>query len=208
MSKKLSILICTLESRKTMLQRLMDVLNPQVSDAVEILTSSDNGEMPIGKKRNNLLESANGEYVAFVDDDDLVSKDYVNKILMATRTSPDCCGLQGIITFQGQSPRMFIHSLQYKEWFEKNNVYYRCPNHLNAVRKEIAMQVKFPESNHGEDRDFSTRLLPLLKREEFINGVIYHYLYEKGGPPGKPTRNNRSPTPHGRNLPPIRRKWN
>lgn len=184
MSKKLSILICSMSSRVDKLNKLMNVLSPQVNDDVEILIKTDDGEIQIGKKRNLLLEEASGDYVCFVDDDDLVSTDYVSKILEATKNNPDCCGLQGIITFQGQCPRMFIHSLQYKEWFEKNNIYYRCPNHLNPIKREIALKVKFPESNFGEDKDFSVRVLPLLKTESFISGVIYHYLYEKGGPPG------------------------
>ena len=187
MNKKLSILICSLASRADKLQRLMNVLQPQINDSVELLVKTDNGEMPIGKKRNLLLEEASGAYIAFVDDDDLVSEDYVKKILEALESNPDCCGIQGIITFQGQGPRMFIHSLKYKEWFEQNNIYYRCPNHLNPVKREIALQVKFPETNFGEDKDYSTRLFPFLKEERFISGVVYHYLYEKGGPPnGRP----------------------
>jgi len=184
MSKKLSILICSLQSRADKLQRLMNVLQPQLNDDVEVILKSDNGEMKIGTKRNLLLEEAQGDYISFVDDDDLVSEDYVKKIIEAVKTKPDCCGLQGIITFQGQSPRMFIHSLKYKEWFEQNNIYYRCPNHLNPIKRDLALTVKFQEINFGEDKDFSTRLLPLLKEEVFIPGVIYHYLYEKDGPPG------------------------
>lgn len=190
MDKKLSILICSLASRADKLQRLMNVLQPQINESVELLVKTDNGEIPIGKKRNLLLEEASGTYIAFVDDDDLVSEDYVKKILEAIESNPDCCGIQGIITFQGQGPRMFIHSLKYKEWFEQNNIYYRCPNHLNPVKRELALQVRFPETNFGEDKDYSTRLFPLLKEERFISGVVYHYLYEKGGPPN-PRSNKR-----------------
>jgi glycosyltransferase involved in cell wall biosynthesis len=163
MNKTLSILICSLHSRTDKLNRLMDVLNKQTNDKVEILVKSDNGEMPIGRKRNLLLDEAQGKYVAFVDDDDLVSLDYVSKILEATQTDPDCCGLQGIITFQGQSPRMFIHSLQYKEWFEKNNIYYRCPNHLNAIKRELSLATKFPESNFGEDQRFLNKNIAFVE---------------------------------------------
>lgn len=188
MSKKFSILICSLSSREDKLYRLMRVLEPQKNDDVEILIKKDNGEISIGKKRNILLEEATGDYVAFIDDDDLVAEDYVKKITEAIKSNPDCCGIQGIITFQGQDPRIFIHSLRHKEWFEQNNIYYRCPNHLNPVKRELALQVRFPEINFGEDKDYSTRLFPLLKEEVFINGVVYNYLYEKSGPPNKKSK--------------------
>jgi len=186
MSKKLSILICSLYSRAEKLNRLLAKLNPQLNAEVEVLVKSDHGEMIIGQKRNKLLSEATGEYIAFIDDDDLVSDDYVAKILSAIQTSPDCVGMQGVITFQGQCPRIFIHSTKYDSWFEQNDVYYRPPNHLNPVKRELALQVGFPELNHGEDRDYSMRLKSLLKSEKFITGVIYHYLYEKGGPPNQP----------------------
>lgn len=187
MSKKLSILICSMSSRSEKLKRLMAVLQPQITNDIEILVKTDEGQIAIGAKRNLLLQEASGDYVAFVDDDDLVSNDYVEKIIEAIKSNPDCCGISGIITFQGSGPRMFIHSLKYKEWFEKNEIYYRCPNHLNPIKRSLALQVKFPESNFGEDKDFSTRLLPLLNSEAFIPGVLYHYLYEKGGPPANST---------------------
>lgn len=185
-------------SRKKLLTRLLDVLEPQKNEEIEIVIESDDGQMSIGKKRNLLLDRATADYVAFIDDDDLVTSDYVQKIMHSLQSKPDCVGLQGIITFQGKSPKIFIHSLKYKTWFEENNIYYRCPNHLNPIKRELALQVKFPESNFGEDKDFSQRILPLLQNEVYINSVIYHYLYEKGGPP-KPSA--------PRYIPPRLRRW-
>ena len=181
--KKLSILICTMPFRAEKLQRLLSVLTPQLNDFVEVKIESDEGQMTIGAKRNKLLNEATGEYVCFVDDDDLVSEDYVVRILQAIESGPDCCGIQGVITFQGQCPRVFIHSKQYTTWHEANEVYFRCPNHLNPVKRSLALETKFPESNFGEDKDYSDRLLPKLNSEFFIAGPIYFYLYEKEGPP-------------------------
>ena len=175
---KLSILICHLYSRAKEFERLRDVIVLQLTNDVEILVESDNGELSTGAKRNKLLKRSIGKYVAFIDDDDLVSEDYVSKILKAIESDPDCCSLQGEITMtqnKKRIKRIFKHSLQYDHWFEKDKIYYRCPNHLNAIKKELALQIKFPDKDTGEDRDFSTRIFPLLKTEEHIDGTIYFY---------------------------------
>ena len=98
--KKLSILICTIIERKNLLNRLLNILNKQKTDDVEVLVESDNKQISIGEKRNKLLNKAVGDYVAFIDDDDLVSDDYVKKVLQAIESKPDCCGMEGLVFFQ------------------------------------------------------------------------------------------------------------
>jgi len=177
MALRLSILICSLVSRAPLLERLKSILTPQLTDQVEVLYDIDNGEKIIGQKRNDLLERAQGDYICFIDDDDTVSNDYVSKILRAIETNPDCCGIEGVMTTNGRNPRRFIHSLRYNSWYEKDGVYYRNPNHLNPIRREIAIQVRFILVNKGEDSDFSKNILPLLKSEVYINSMIYNYLF-------------------------------
>lgn len=176
-NKRFSILIATLASRKHLLDRCLAKLLPQITPEVEILIHSDEGQKTTGRKRSELINFASGKYVAAVDDDDLVSDDYVRKIINATNIDVDCCSLEGIITFDGSNPKKFIHSLKYSTWFERDNVYYRCPNHLSPVRRSLAAKVLFADINIGEDKDYSDRLLPLLKTEASIQGAIYNYLY-------------------------------
>ncbi len=177
MSKKLSILICSLAGREPFLDRLSACIQPQLTSDVEVLINSDDRQATIGAKRNELLLRATGDYVAFVDDDDLVAPDYVARILEGLKQTPDCIGLEGTITFNGRKPRRFIHSIKYDQWFEKRNVYYRNPNHLNPIKREHALSVMFPEINHQEDFEFSRGLLPYLKSEVYLTGPIYFYEY-------------------------------
>lgn len=175
--KKLSILICSLREREKSLNKLLEVIEPQRTSEVEIILDTDNGEVTTGFKRNRLLNAAFGEYISFIDDDDLVSNDYIVKILKAIETSPDCCGMEGLITFQKKNiTRKFIHTIQCSEWYEKDHIYYRCPNHLSPVKRIHALATKFPDITVGEDHDYSTRLFPLLKTEVYINNPIYYYL--------------------------------
>lgn len=177
--KDLSILICSLNEREKMLNVLLSKLSKQKTSSVEILVERDNGSMLIGDKRNLLLKNSNSKYVCFIDDDDDVSDDYVSKILNCIGKDPDCCSLEGIVTVDGKNSKTFIHSLKYDRWFEKNGIYYRNPNHLNAIKRDICLKVGFSSKSHGEDRDFSMAILPYLKTEEYISGPIYYYKYIK-----------------------------
>ena len=62
MSKKFSILVCSVEKRKHFLDRLKSILEPQLTDEVELLVDLDSGQKTIGQKRNDLLEKAQGDY--------------------------------------------------------------------------------------------------------------------------------------------------
>ena len=172
---KLSILICSIPERALRLAVLLTKLSSQIVDRpVSISVNIDSKIKTIGQKRNDLLETAKGEYVAFVDDDDDVSDDYIQKILHAIQSGPDCCGIEGIVILGG-GDRKFIHSLRYSKWAEDKECFYRCPNHISPVLRVLAQQVRFPEKNNGEDYDYSLRLRPLLTSEVYIDGPIYFY---------------------------------
>ena len=184
----LSILIPSLVSRKQHLDLLCSYISNQIHQYmvdkkidvnVSILCQIDNGEMSIGQKRNELLGGAKGEYICFIDDDDTIAANYIQLVLEAIETNPDCCSLNGLITTDGGNPKAFIHSIKYNTWYEENNIYYRPPNHLNCIKSSIAKQFKFPCINSGEDADWSMQIAKsgLLKTESEINETIYYYDY-------------------------------
>ncbi len=175
---RLSILICSVIGRKRKLNRLLEELKQQYHKAIEILVEIDNREITTGAKRNILLEKAKGDYIAFIDDDDGISINYVVKILTALKTNPDCCSLNGLL-IRPRRTFPFYHSINYLKWYNKDGVYYRSPNHLNTVKRELALQIKFPDKTMGEDVDYSTRLKSLLKIEAKIQGILYYYLKNK-----------------------------
>lgn len=181
---RLSLLICTIEERKTrfnvLIARLESLLNNYGhADQVEIISECDNKQMSIGAKRNILLLKASGDYLCFLDDDDTVDEEYFVKILGALESSPDCVQMIGVMNTDGWKMERFEHSIAHNRYYDKNGVYYRYPNHLNPIRRDIAIQFKFPESNFGEDTDWATQIKDsaLLQIEEPIDKVIYHYRY-------------------------------
>jgi glycosyltransferase involved in cell wall biosynthesis len=180
----LSILIPSLAQRREKLELLLAELRAQIGrdsseEETELLTLIDGGEESIGRKRNTLLQLARGRFVAFIDDDDRVSGDYIKSICSILQAHPglDCVGIRGVVYFQGGHPTPFVHSVHYDRYFKKNGVYHRPPYHLNPMRCEIARRFGFAEVNALEDIDFAMRLsrAGALREEILIDRLLYHY---------------------------------
>jgi len=200
----LSILICSLETRQNLLDRLLKHLKVQATPDVEIVTDVDNGEVAIGAKRNRLLSRSVGRYLCFFDDDDLPAPDYVSRLRGAIKQGPDCVGFYvrrlqrpfpghpfkligiGKHTIENgwqptEKPMGAVDVRRFATDQEGDDLFWfiRPPNHLTPVRREIALATRFPEKNIGEDRDYATSMMlnGLLKTEVFIDGEpMYDYL--------------------------------
>jgi len=179
-----SILIPTLEDRQDKFNNIYSKLSQQISansltNKAEILFLLDNREHSIGYKRNELMKLAKGKFIAFVDDDDDVSDDYVPLICRTIEENPeiDCIGIKGIISFCGNNPRIFIHSLRYKKYFTKEGTYFRPPYHLNPIKREIAVKYSFEDISYSEDIDWALRICrdQALQKEYFLDQIIYYY---------------------------------
>jgi glycosyltransferase involved in cell wall biosynthesis len=181
----LSILICSIDSRAKMLADLVADLNRQIVEAclegeVEVLVEVDGGKISIGKKRNLLVARSTGKYICFVDDDDKVSERYVSLLASACFEGKDCVGFNGRIlvgTANKKVWKKWVISVRYKEWSEDKNCYYRSPNHIAPVRRDIAVQFPFLNRSNGEDADYSSKMVAagVLKTEAFVEQCIYDY---------------------------------
>lgn len=173
------ILIPTLESRKAVFDTLITKLQSQESPEVEIRTFVDNYEHTIGFKRNALLQSATADYTVFLDDDDDVSDNYVQLLVQAARSGKDTMTLHGQMTIDGGPGKRFIHSLKYDSYFEANNIYYRFPNHLNLMKRELIKDFAFADKSYQEDYDWAVKVhnAGVLKTEYDIDEIYYFYKY-------------------------------
>lgn len=173
----LSILIPLTKSRRQIFKALHASLKYQaLGKSVEIILNWEE-EHNVGKKRNDLLNQASGEWSWFIDSDDMIADDSVERILKALESNPDCLGISGYMTTNGERLRAWKISKDYGSWYERKGVYYRTTNHISPFRTSLGIQAGFPEIRHGEDAIFSARLLPLLKSEIIIPGDLYHYRY-------------------------------
>jgi glycosyltransferase involved in cell wall biosynthesis len=178
MDVKLQILIPTMPGREKMLAELLSVLKPQLKKGVGYLT--DDGPGTIGAKRQRMIEAAAADYIAFVDDDDMVAPDYVARILPCLKSEPDCVGITMRVTMDGRdwhpSP-IFRHSYRFRENFQWHGQD-RTPHHLCPLKRAVALKSRFPDLMWGEDYRYAVGLLEHIKSEEWSGDEpIYFYNY-------------------------------
>lgn len=179
----LSILIPTIESRYQQFSALLDFLEvqPGFKTYFNIFAYYDEGQMTIGEKRQLLLEQADGDYVAFIDDDDEVTDQYIPRIIAACWNKPDVVGFKGWMTTNGAKKELWeiSKSNPYKTCHQGPFRYLRFNNHLSPVKREIALKIGYKFMTHGEDYDYACRLQQsgLIRSEFFIDEFLYHYKY-------------------------------
>lgn len=178
---KLSILIPTLQEPRRILTlgRLLNVLCPQVDKfpgQVELQLHDAGRSMPTGTKRNELIKNSSGDYFCFIDDDDLVPEYYVQELMDAIEENPDVITFEGYMTTNGHNKQNFTIKLG-SDYCEKDNHYYRYPNHLCCFRRERIAHVKFEPVWIAEDYRWATEIMKrnLLKTSVHIEKPMYHY---------------------------------
>jgi glycosyltransferase involved in cell wall biosynthesis len=179
---KLSILICSVETeeRQGKLKKLVYELHRQISknyaeEIIEIIIDSDNMIKSVGKKRNDLIEKAEGEYICFVDDDDFISENYLSSILNELNSGIDII-LIGIDHIQNGInqikiiPSLYIDNLKTNEGVFKTNHFHLCPH-----KKSIAKSVLFECVNFAEDMMYSQKMVRHITNSFLISEPIYIY---------------------------------
>jgi hypothetical protein len=179
----ITLMIPTLANRANYLDRLLTTLYFQINllnanEDVEILTFVDRGEETTGAKRNWLVNNAKGLYVAGFDDDDFCTDIYIKKLLDAAKSGMDCAELWGLYFINGVYDRPFHHSIVYDHWWQDDKAYRRNPNHISLIKRELILDLPFPEKTVGEDGIFSENLFKSgrLKTEYKIKETLYLYF--------------------------------
>jgi glycosyltransferase involved in cell wall biosynthesis len=184
---RLSILVLTLRSRKKLFERLRRRLDPQLAryrDEVELLVERDNGEASSGTKRNRLLAKAQGRYFTFVDDDDMISEDYVESLLTAMDNYPDVHVITfkvRIINEQTGKSKIQCFSTRFEDFGRSQSYEQMTANHLCAWRRDIGTRLQFPTALGYLDDVFWYKPLiasQLAQTEVILNKILYEYIFD------------------------------
>ncbi len=181
---KLSILIPSIRSRSERMLRLYDRLQAQCEPYghdVEILVFLDNKTRSIGYKRQSLLDIAQGDYVTWIDDDDVPSKQYVKQVMDKLRDSfwPDVVTICQHVYIDGSGP----YHLTFKAGYPDNEEVgetpaTRPPWHTCIWRRVLAQQCTFPDLMYGEDWAWAEQANKLITTSAHIDNVLLTYIFD------------------------------
>ena len=164
---------------------LLDTLAPQMKRSVEVILVDDGSDEPFIPKytwltvirtkrtnpataRNEGLRNAKGEYIQFIDSDDLVSDDFIEKILEAIKSGTD------LIEFSWRS----LNSGRFNVRLSQGE---RCKMPgvvLRTFKRSYIGDTRFNEKKDAtEDEDFSRRLGYLTEPVSVTTITSYLYFY-------------------------------
>ena len=177
---KLSILIPSIPSRFDRLLKIYNKLDSQVGDReVEILVFVDNKKRSIGLKRDALVQMSKGDYIAFVDDDDDISNDYIDQILKGVEAGKDVICFWQKAYIDGKEAIIDFDLSNKNEEFSPGGTISRKPYHVCAWRGGLARKYRFPDLMYDEDRQWLVKLWKEAKTQYKIGKILHTYYYDK-----------------------------
>ena len=170
---------CTPDKSMYVLQETL-VKYPSRANSVKIIENKQN--LGIAIVRNTLLENATGEYVLFVDSDDWIEVDAIEKFVdKALQSNADIVGCDYFeeyhdrqVLFKQSYPSHHVEAMKAMTLLRIKGVLWKL-----FMRRELIVHNNIyfvPEVQFGEDYIFCCKLFFYAKSFSCVDEALYHYV--------------------------------
>ena len=156
-----------------------------ISDEDERIVFINQKNGGVSNARNTGLKAASGEFIAFVDADDYMSRLFIEKLLgliLSEKTDLAMCGYKNIYANGSQSIR-HVESGKNMQTILENNLKLNWINILwnKIYRKEYITHFFNTNKSMGEDLEFNIKYFLNIDSISVIDEPLYEYTHDSVG---------------------------
>ena len=179
---KLSILIASIPERAKRLQDVMALYEYYIEkyqlEGVQILSIVDNKKSTIGAKRYDLIYIALGEFIVMVDDDDELTETYFKEIFNYINGDYDVVTYKQLARLDKNYSFVHFGLRRPNDDLVPSGITIRMAWTCCTWRKSIVDQIKFGDTNWGEDSEWAAAANKVAKNEHHINEICHIYQHD------------------------------
>ncbi len=161
----------------------LDKINQYTNnDARFIIISKENQGVSLARKTG--IEGSNGQYITFLDADDILMPEVIEKMVDATKDSYDivCCNLKRICsTYEAiirESQTSDMNGVEFLESILRHKIL--VTNCAKLYKRELFNTVTYHPLHLGEDSFLNIQIGCFMPRVQFIDYVGYGYEQRSG----------------------------
>ena len=162
-----------------------DIIKSVSDDRIRYIFRENRG---VGNARNTLLSLAEGEMILFVDADDILSSDFIEKLFLAKERTKSGIASSSVVPFRGKRPkekegngestvctgREFVRLM-----VKPAGVF--CYSHSRLFDRALFEGLSFPEDRIFEDIVLMPQVVLRTDKVVLVPDAVYHYRINRQG---------------------------
>lgn len=160
-------------------QKILESFKEKYGEKVKVIKQENQG---ISAARNEGIENSRGKYLGFIDDDDFVSENYLDKLYKKTKSSADIVQLSyDCVSPDGKLISVENHKKEISISENQNQMMKYCYGFVwsGLIKKSLFENIRFPYGFWYEDMILVMALIRLCRNYEYLPETLYHHTIHK-----------------------------